>query len=264
MSLLLDALRKSEDRRRLGQAPALELPARSGLAGRRRRVRRAWLPWVVSLGLVLGLAGAGTWWMLKPEPPLVPVAAPEAPEAADPAVTMGPPPVSRAEPEPSAAPPVAQVPDARVIAEVPAEPEIPSEPAPAVADTAAGTEQVPEPAESDSSARARIADAEEIAGVLAGDGADPVVAEVEPETERFRPRAPEYVNRWDLPTAIRQDLPELRLSIHVFSANPTERFVLVNGERWVEGDEVAPGVRLHEIRREGAVMEFREYRFLVE
>lgn len=57
MSLILDALRKSEAERKRGQAPGLH----SGAARLRER-DRAWLPYA-GAAAVLALAGGGAWWM---------------------------------------------------------------------------------------------------------------------------------------------------------------------------------------------------------
>ncbi len=82
--------------------------------------------------------------------------------------------------------------------------------------------------------------------------------------EPWRPGGPEYVRVWELPLSIRRDLPELKLSIHVYSREEQRRFVLVNGQRFTSGDTITSGVRLAEIRPEGAVIDYRNYRFLLE
>jgi len=64
--------------------------------------------------------------------------------------------------------------------------------------------------------------------------------------------------------SVRRSLPDLKLSIHVFSAEEDGRFVLINGERYVPGDQLSDGARLVDIRREGAIVDFREHRFLLE
>jgi hypothetical protein len=86
----------------------------------------------------------------------------------------------------------------------------------------------------------------------------------EPDSESWSPQAAEYVRVWELPLSIRRNLPELKLNIHVYSEQPRQRFVLVNGERFRTGDTLADGVRLVEIRREGAILDFRDYRFLLD
>jgi general secretion pathway protein B len=87
---------------------------------------------------------------------------------------------------------------------------------------------------------------------------------VAPSAEPWSPGGPEYVRVWELPLSIRRNLPELKLSIHVFAAEEDHRFVLVNGERFMTGEMITDSVRLVDIRREGAVVDFRDYRFLLE
>ncbi|HVJ61596.1 MAG TPA: general secretion pathway protein GspB [Tahibacter sp.] len=68
---------------------------------------------------------------------------------------------------------------------------------------------------------------------------------------------------WQLPLNIRKDLPALKLSMHVYSATPDQRFIILNGNRQKEGDDLGADVRLTEIRADGAVLEFHGQRFLV-
>ncbi|HJU39141.1 MAG TPA: general secretion pathway protein GspB, partial [Tahibacter sp.] len=68
---------------------------------------------------------------------------------------------------------------------------------------------------------------------------------------------------WQLPLNIRKDLPALKLSMHVYSPTPDQRFVILNGNRQKEGDDLGADVRLTEIRVDGAVLEFHGQRFLV-
>lgn len=73
----------------------------------------------------------------------------------------------------------------------------------------------------------------------------------------------EYVKAWELPLSVRRDLPELNLTIHVFSPNEAERFVLINGERYVPGDSIGEA-QIVDISRDGAIVDFRTHRFLLE
>lgn len=68
---------------------------------------------------------------------------------------------------------------------------------------------------------------------------------------------------WQLPLNVRKDLPALKLSMHVYSPTPAQRFVILNGNRQKEGDDLGADVRLNEIRVDGAVLEFHGQRFLV-
>lgn len=68
---------------------------------------------------------------------------------------------------------------------------------------------------------------------------------------------------WQLPYNVRKDLPSFALSMHVFSSDPKSRFVILNGNRQVEGDVLGTDVNLREIRPDGVVLEFHSQRFLV-
>lgn len=90
----------------------------------------------------------------------------------------------------------------------------------------------------------------------------------EPASTPKKPKAlnegvAEYVRAWELPLSVRRSLPEMNLSIHVFSPNEGERFVLINGERYVPGDEIGDA-RIVDISRDGAIVDFRSHRFLLE
>lgn len=73
----------------------------------------------------------------------------------------------------------------------------------------------------------------------------------------------EYLRQWELPLSIRRNLPELNLTIHVFSPVEAERFVLINGERYVPGDSIGEA-QIVDISRDGAIVDFRSHRFLLE
>ncbi|HRQ63559.1 MAG TPA: general secretion pathway protein GspB [Xanthomonadaceae bacterium] len=67
----------------------------------------------------------------------------------------------------------------------------------------------------------------------------------------------------ELPYTLRRDIPPIRVSMMVSSGDAGARFALINGERRSEGDEVAPGVRLLGIAPQTLELEFRGQRFLL-
>jgi general secretion pathway protein B len=77
-------------------------------------------------------------------------------------------------------------------------------------------------------------------------------------------RATNPISYWELPQGIRDNLPELRITVLVYAELPQDRFVLIGGQRLVEKEQYQEGLVLDEIRREGAVFLYRNYRFLVE
>lgn len=130
-------------------------------------------------------------------------------------------------------------------------PETPVEPPPAEPETGDGSAATdsarPEPAEPASDTA----------------GASSAPALPEPPEAEFEPNKPEWLEHWELPPSVRKNLPDLDLSVLVFAETPGERFVLINAERYGEGDVVAEGVNLVRIARDGAVLEYDDYRFLL-
>jgi general secretion pathway protein B len=82
--------------------------------------------------------------------------------------------------------------------------------------------------------------------------------------EEPRPWELQPISYWELPDAIRADVPEIKFSVLVYAKNPADRFVLINGQRLVEGDSPQPGLIVKEIRRDGVIFSYRLYQFLVE
>jgi general secretion pathway protein B len=61
----------------------------------------------------------------------------------------------------------------------------------------------------------------------------------------------------------RSHLPALKLSMHVFAEDPAQRFVILDGRRLREGDSPAAGVVLEAIRRDGLVISVNGRRLLL-
>ena len=75
---------------------------------------------------------------------------------------------------------------------------------------------------------------------------------------------PQPISYWELPDAVRADVPVMKFSVLVYAGQPADRFVLINGQRLVEGDSIQQGLVVEEIRRDGVVFSYRLYQFLVE
>jgi general secretion pathway protein B len=84
----------------------------------------------------------------------------------------------------------------------------------------------------------------------------PAAAPAAPKTEAAH--LPLY---YELPYETRKDLPTLVLSMHVYAADPVQRFIVVDGDRKAEGEMLKDGLALREIRPDGVVLEFRGQRF---
>src|SRR5438045_1764644 len=119
MSLILDALRKSEAERRRGQSPSLyaQLPSPA------TRLRPAWMPWLpVAIGVLL-LVGVAVWFGRDPDAPatkdeLMDKADGDSVLPKSPAVVVAENPAAAAPPPAVAAAPMAPPPSAPVPANV--------------------------------------------------------------------------------------------------------------------------------------------------
>lgn len=328
MSFILDALRKSESRRKRSQIPDLDSPEPSPPP----RPRRRRLLWPLTGVAVLALTAAGAFWLMPagwlpgagPSPANEPVAAgpddresgrqPQMNAGAEPGereLASSAPRESTSGTETGTETQASAGEDARTI-----RPREQRESAPVDAEAAtreleqrmaeaqrraeearrkAAAEQQARAARDESAASAETSprprvEAAEPAGRTAADASAGRVAPSAGERRRERTQAgvrepaaradaddaeavaddspsaqlPDYVRAWELPLSVRRKLPDLALTMHVFSPRPEERFVLINGERHTAGDVVGGSVELVEIRREGAIMDFDSHRFLLE
>jgi general secretion pathway protein B len=58
-------------------------------------------------------------------------------------------------------------------------------------------------------------------------------------------------------------VPALRLELHAYSPRPADRFVFINGAKYVEGARLPEGPRVTAIAPNGAVLTYLGYRFLL-
>jgi general secretion pathway protein B len=72
----------------------------------------------------------------------------------------------------------------------------------------------------------------------------------------IEPATSEPVRLAALPNQVRDRLPALTFSTHIYADDPAFRRVVVNGERAVEGDPLGPGLWLQEITDTGVVVRF--------
>jgi general secretion pathway protein B len=211
MSLILEALRKSEAERRRGEMPDLRAELPPAPAPRRGSLRA--LPWIAA-AVAIGLALA--WW-LRPWPrdtaPIsVPSTATTTPVAA-PAESL------RLQPRVAVAPPAVAT---RLPAREPAQP--------ARSDATPPAPVAPEPAPA-----APREESPPPASIASGAAETPVNA---------------------LSADLREALPPLQLSMHMWDPDPAKRFVILDGERHVEGDSVGP-MRIRRIDAQGVLFDWQ-------
>ncbi|MES9972202.1 MAG: general secretion pathway protein GspB [Candidatus Thiodiazotropha sp.] len=62
---------------------------------------------------------------------------------------------------------------------------------------------------------------------------------------------------WEMDQALREELEQLKTTIHVYHEKASQRFVIINMQRYREGDTLGrSGYRLHAIDREGIVVDY--------
>ena len=65
----------------------------------------------------------------------------------------------------------------------------------------------------------------------------------------------------ELPANIRQQIPAMVFSAHVYSSSARQRSLVINDRFMEEGDSVTPELTLFEITPGGAIFDYRGYRF---
>lgn len=280
MSILLDSLRKSEAQRKIKGAPSIHSTQPYG-GGRPHSSR--WLPLAMAGLTAIGIAWFG-WRQLAPPDnhPSQPVAVAEGAEESEQAPDS-PPGGSAAEAERSGGrTPVEQLTQSGArqetaggeAAEGARRDVTPSdriasyaalqEPEPTIAPDKAEATQEQGPGYEMSGDPRAGRDAELDAGAI--DELANMSREA-PERSSTRGRLEsaesEYISYWQLPSAWRNEMPELRITVLVYAEASEDRFLLINGERLREGDELEGGVVLEEIRRDGAVFTYRSRQFMV-
>lgn len=269
MSILLDALRKSEQRERLGAQPDIHRsdPAiDSASSGRWRPIALSGL--VIAL-LVAAAYGAWSWWndsraplaatevaaSASAAPAAQPAGAPGADAAvasvagADEKATGGAPsprlstqPRSPVEnlsgdrPYRPAAAQTAPTPAAAVRPQAPPRQEISD------SDLDAAIDQAAIMAQRRAEGRARRQAAEQQAAEESGDGS---------------------ISFWQLPENVRGGLPVLKINVMVFDEDPARRFIIVGGKRYGEGDDLGSSLTVEAIQRDRALFRYGAYLFFV-
>jgi general secretion pathway protein B len=247
MSLILDALKRAERERRSDASPAppdVAMPA----AGAPSRAPRWRLVALAAVVVVAAVAGAWAWKTFRQVPaPAVADSAP-APQPAAPA------PVIMARPPPADTTPaiVPGTEDVASLDDLTDEPVLEAEP-PATAPVPA----IPPPQAPAPNPDIRTTPLEPATPKPQAEpepqAATPAPAQIPPALtvpaplRKFREMPPDY----------RADFPALKIEIHVYEKAPQQRFVMVNGKRYREGERLNEGPQLVEIVPDGLVLEFR-------
>lgn len=271
MSILLDALKKSEEQRQMGTAPGIHSNPDHRPSGGTRGAP-AWVPIALVLLAVLIISWLG--WQQYREPDTL---------AGMPAAKTDSEVASSAEAARQAAPQKAeQALEQSDATRTPVESFARTEAGPADSEDVDQRRETlkqsfntyqPEPGSDEEVAPSAAAEAGAVDSsaepelaeqrINSGEPVQPAEADQGDRPAALEPHESRPISYWELPQSVRDGLPEIRISVLVYAEKPENRFALINGQRMVESDELSSGVVLHEIRREGAVFTYRKYRFLV-
>ena len=67
----------------------------------------------------------------------------------------------------------------------------------------------------------------------------------------------------DLPQSVKDQLPDIAISVFVYSDDPSSRIVKINGKTVREGQELAEGLSVEKIVPEGVIFHYGDYRFRI-
>ncbi len=269
MSYILDALRRAEAERERGSVPGLHAQAPGALANATAGGAGRGAGWAPAAIAVLVAAVAVLAWRpwttdqpLAAAPPVGEPAAPPARDAAAAAAgdaTASPVRGAAASQTREAAAPATRDTPAPAARAVPDAPGVVAQraPSPIVEPRRGAATVATAPLDVQRSPRSGAAEADSVAAP-----AEPRRVAVAASALPALPAAsePNVVALKDLPDDVRQQLPPLGVGGSIYSQNPASRFLMVNGQVMHEGDSIAPGLVLEQIRLKSAVLGFKGYR----
>jgi len=239
MSYILEALKKAQAERQLGNAPTIHAPAPSYAAPRAGQgVQRRYLALGVGV-VVVAAAVALLWPRLAGEPPVqlatavppatapatVPATAPVATPA--PLTAVIPAPAAVVQPAPAPAPAPAPVTETRPVRVKPA-------PAPVVSTVSPSPQPSPQQRETAPA----------------------------PATVAQQPVGDDQLRTLQqLPDTLQREIPKVAFGGYIYSPTPGESLLLVDKMLRREGEEVAPGLVLERLTPKAAVMNYRGTRY---
>lgn len=65
----------------------------------------------------------------------------------------------------------------------------------------------------------------------------------------------------DLPSPLREEIPNITISFHVYASKPADRRVMINNELLRQGDGFPPGLVVEQITPDGVVIGYKGFRF---
>ncbi len=247
MSYILDALRKSDQQRQRGAAPTLLTAQTTVSAPKQPAISlNGWLALIlVGAGILIG------WWRpwqtesSRPSPlpspgPIASLPHPTEPIAPEPPLAL-----------PQAGEmPVAQSPERETPTVAPLAP---------TPEAASAVREAPAPARHEPPAAIPKPGAAPVAAQR--EAAPPVPAPPTVATSVPAVREKPVMALDELPASVRQAIPKLTISFHVYTSNSEDRRVMINNQMLRQGEFIAPGMVAEEITPDGVVVSYKGYRF---
>ena len=235
MSYILDALRRADAERERGTVPSLHTQQFGSLPSDDEAAPRPRLLIGAIVMLALALAGVVAWLFLggsEPPKPAVQV-------ATAPAVVP---------PPPAIAPPL------------PATPSPPVASAPAVTPPTGSATKPPATRPASSSPAATMTPRPASRPAPRRDSAP--ARSASPAPTAALPTAEDRIySLSELPEGVRRELPKIAYGGGSYSPDKASRLAFLNGQVFHEGDTIAPGLELKQVKQKGAILAYKGYRF---
>jgi general secretion pathway protein B len=276
MSYILDALKRADAERERGTVPGLHtraVPTQGAARPHAPGPGRNLLLWGLGAAAVLGAAAAGFMFWNPPgatpgavvkaspapaSPPAPAITAPAAEppslavQTAAPAAGGGAAPAEAPAPAPAAVPPAPPPAGPGHLLTAPPPPPPTAAPAPALKPPAAAAPMT-----------AALAGKEPPASPPAAAAPAPLPVPAPSTPAAAVPPGTTAPLLSELPEELRRQIPALNITGAVYSANPAQRLLLVNGQVLPQGSLCAPQLTLEEIHARSSVFSFRGTRFRV-
>jgi len=258
MSYILDALRRADAERERGAVPGLSSQQHAYVeddASRPQRSRA--MVWAI-VALAGALVVAVAWNFVGGSNPPTPRPVVEGSVSPPPAQTAPVPlPTTTPSPEPTTAPSPAPVAPVQAALPAPASVEPATTPAPV---PRANVRHPPEPKH----VARRSAEAEPAPAANENATTAKVAEPKGAGTKAARPLDEGRVyQQSELPDDVRRDLPKLTINGASYSGDASSRMVMINGQIFHEGDQLAPQLVLERIKLKSAVLSYKGYRYEV-
>jgi general secretion pathway protein B len=224
MSYILDALKKSEQERGHGNVPDVQTVHSSSL--NYRNDKKALWPYILIFAVLLNLLAIGYFILSKESPVGVPPPVTESTNSI---------PVNTVSPDLPAAPD--SMADKSIQAQA-------SKPSPVSTATTANQSNRAAAQEKDTAKKATPAVSQTIS------------ERPEPRTAPAEDRE-DIIDFHELPESIKQQIPTITISAHVYSSNPLQRSIVINNNFMEEGEYILDDLVLYEITRDGAIFNYQ-------